>query len=475
MLHYRLLSQNDFNSLYACFLAAFSDYEVDMRMSHEEFRLRLMRDGVRLEMSAGAFDGERMIGFCINGIDEWREKTTAYDAGTGVIPAYRGRGVAKELFAFLEVKLKETGVAQYLLEVLTSNVPAATLYRKLGFVDTRRLAVFRSASPPGERPAGHSNIAVRAIERPDWQLFQTFWDGYPSWQNSIGAVDRVSNERKIIGAFAYEECVGYGVILVPSANLMKMKLDLHTHFYTEEFFQTIRDLPSEFSFDTSSSGQTIITYRGARFFGVTPAMTDVSKRLEDMDRVGIDVEVVSLSTPNVFFTDAQHQPAVARMINDSYAELIANHPKRFKGFASIPMDAPDAALAELHRAIDELKLNGVILLSNIGGKPLTSAEYRPFFEEANRMKLCIFLHPMLPAQSDAFREYVLGPIIGFPFDTSLAVARMCYDGMFAEFPDIRWIIGHLGGAVPYLMERMDNGFRDFRRKFSCNFCRTHVF
>jgi aminocarboxymuconate-semialdehyde decarboxylase len=190
-------------------------------------------------------------------------------------------------------------------------------------------------------------------------------------------------------------------------------------------------------------------------------MTDVSKRLEDMDRVGIDVEVISLSTPNVFFTGAEHQPAVARMINDSYAELISKHPTRFKGFASIPMDAPDAALNELHRAIDELKLNGVILLSNIGGRPLTSPEYRPFFEEANRMKLCIFLHPMIPANSDAFREYVLGPIVGFPFDTTLAVARMCYDGMFAELPDIRWVIGHLGGAVPYLMERMDNGFRDF--------------
>ena len=240
-----------------------------------------------------------------------------------------------------------------------------------------------------------------------------------------------------------------------------MKFDLHTHFYTQEFFDSIRDLPSEFSFGTSSSGQTIITYRGARFFGVTPAMTDVSKRIEDMDRVGIDVEVVSLSTPNVFFTDAEHQPTVARMMNDSYAELIARHPKRFKGFASIPMDASDAALDELHRAIDTLKLNGVVLLSNIGGKPLTSPEYRPFFEEANRMKLCIFLHPMIPAQSDSFREYVLGPIIGFPFDTSLAVARMCYDGLFEELPDIRWIIGHLGGAIPYLMERMDNGFRDF--------------
>ncbi len=239
------------------------------------------------------------------------------------------------------------------------------------------------------------------------------------------------------------------------------KLDLHTHYYPEVYFEKIRELPSEFSFDKSPSGQTIIKYRGARFFGVTPPMTNVAQRLEDMNRVGIDVEVVSLSTPNVFFTDAQHQPEIARMTNDAYAELIARHPTRFKGFASIPMDAPDAALAELHRAIDELKLNGVILLSNIGGKPLTSPEYRPFFAEANRMKLCILLHPMLPANTDPFREYVLGPIIGFMFDTTLAVARMCFDGMLREFPDIRWIAAHLGGAVPYLMERMDNGWRDF--------------
>lgn len=242
---------------------------------------------------------------------------------------------------------------------------------------------------------------------------------------------------------------------------MTRKFDLHTHYYPPIYFDKIRELPSEFSFAKSPSGQTIITYRGARFFGVTPPMTDVAKRLADMDRVGIDVEVVSLSTPNVFFADAHHQPEIARMVNDAYAELAATHPTRFKGFASIPMDAPDEALQELHRAIDELKLNGVILLSNIGGKPLTSPEYRPFFAEANRMKLCILLHPMLPANTDPFREYVLGPIVGFMFDTTLAVARMCFDGMFKEFPDIRWIVAHLGGAIPYLMERLDNGWRDF--------------
>ena len=190
-------------------------------------------------------------------------------------------------------------------------------------------------------------------------------------------------------------------------------------------------------------------------------MTDPAKRLADMDRVGIDVEVISLSTPNVFFVEGPGQAAIAREVNDAYAELIARYPARFKGFASIPMDDPDAALEELHRAIDELKMNGVVLLSNIRGRALTSPVYRPFFEEANRIGLCIFLHPMLPANAAPFGEYVLGPLVGFPFDTTLAVARMCFDGLLRELPNIRWLIGHLGGAIPWLMERLDSGYRDF--------------
>jgi len=247
-----------------------------------------------------------------------------------------------------------------------------------------------------------------------------------------------------------------------------MKIDVHTHYYPEVFFQMLRDIPSEFSFSEDPTGRTIITHKGARFFGVTPPMSDPNKRLEDMDRVGIDVEVISVSTPNIFFADETRQPEVARTVNDAYADLIAQHPKRFNGFASIPMDAPDAALNELHRAIDELKFNGVVLLSNIKGRALTSPIYRPFFEEANRMNLCIFLHPMIPIYSEPFTEYVLGPLVGFPFDTTLAVARMCFSGMLRELPNIRWIIGHLGGAIPYLMERLDSGYRDFAE------CRVNI-
>lgn len=219
MINYRLLSHHDFDSLYICFLAAFSDYEVDMQMSREQFRQRIVRDGVRMEMSAGAFDAnQQMIGFCINGVGTWQGTETAYDAGTGVVREYRGRGVGKELFAFLTPRLKDKGIKQYLLEVLTTNTPAASLYRKLGFMDTRRLAVFR----PFTQISNLSDASVRQIRQPDWNLYRSFWDGYPSWQNSIDAVERIATDTMIAAAYLNDECVGYGIVFTPSANLMQL-------------------------------------------------------------------------------------------------------------------------------------------------------------------------------------------------------------------------------------------------------------
>ena len=219
MINYRLLSDHDFESLYVCFLAAFSDYEVDMQMSREQFRQRIVRDGVRMEMSAGAFDAnQQMIGFCINGVGTWQGTETAYDAGTGVVREYRGRGVGKELFAFLTPRLRDKGIKQYLLEVLKTNTPAASLYRKLGFMDTRQLAVFRSFT----RIGNSSDASVRQIEQPDWNLYRSFWDGYPSWQNSIDAVERIATDTMIAAAYLNDECVGYGIVFTPSANLMQL-------------------------------------------------------------------------------------------------------------------------------------------------------------------------------------------------------------------------------------------------------------
>ena len=244
--------------------------------------------------------------------------------------------------------------------------------------------------------------------------------------------------------------------------------DLHTHYYPQSFFRLIEEVGGDFSFGKSPTGQTIIRFRGSRFFGITPPMTDPAKRLEDMDRVGIDVEVLSLSTPNVYFAPPERQAEVARLANDAYADLMTKHPARFRGFASIPMDDPDAALRELDRALGELRMNGVVVLSNINGRALTDRRYRPFFEECDRRSVCVFIHPMIPTNPEQYAEYVLGPIIGFPFDTTLAVAKLCYSGMLRALPRIRWILGHLGGAVPYLFERMDNGWRDFAE------CRANI-
>ena len=218
MINYRFLSSADSTTLFECFLEAFSDYQVDMRVSREEFEQRLVRDGVRLDLSAGAFDGSQMVGFYMNALGAWAHKKTAYDAGTGVIPAYRRQGVAEELFAFMVPRLKEIGVEQYLLEVLTSNESAVALYRKLGFAKTRRLAVFRRSEPT----KAVADSSIRTVERPDWELFRSFWDSDPSWQNSIDAVERVATERVVLCAYIDEKCVGYGVAFKPWASLMQL-------------------------------------------------------------------------------------------------------------------------------------------------------------------------------------------------------------------------------------------------------------
>ena len=217
MITYRLLSADDSTSLFECFLHGFSDYQVQLRMTREQFEQRLVRDGVRLEISVGAFDGDRMVGFYINALGEWQGKQTAYDAGTGVIPAYRRQGIAEELFAFMAPRLREFGAEQYLLEVLTGNERALALYRKLGFVETRRLAVFRPTDPVIQ--PDHSSI--RRVEKPDWDLFKSFWDGYPAWQSSSDAVDRVANRRIMVCAYVDDRCVGYGVAL-PGGSLMHL-------------------------------------------------------------------------------------------------------------------------------------------------------------------------------------------------------------------------------------------------------------
>lgn len=223
MTTFRFLKSDDFNALHDCFLEAFSDYSVNMQMSEAEFRERLVHNGVRLDLSVGAFEANEMTGFTLNGLGDWQGKLTAYDAGTGVVPHCRGRGIGKEMFGFMLPKLKEKGVRQYLLEVITTNEAAVNLYRKLVFEETRKLAVFKFDKQINHEPdANRIELQIREIQSPDWQLLKSFWDGQPSWQNSIESIERSVSEKLFLSAFLGKICVGYAVVFRTSGSILQL-------------------------------------------------------------------------------------------------------------------------------------------------------------------------------------------------------------------------------------------------------------
>ena len=224
MIQFRCLKPEDFDALYKCFLAAFSDYVVSMAVSREQFRQRLVRDGVDLEMSVAAFDTDEMVAFSLNAPGEWQGLRTAYDSGTGVVASHRGAGVGKKLFAYMTEILRGLRISQCLLEVITTNTPAVGLYRKLGFEQTRRLAVFR-ADEKIELNQKPSKFDLRKLQTFDWKTLSSFWDGYPSWQNAIDAVKRAEKDCRALGAYDGDSCVGYGIVFEPAGNLMQLAVD----------------------------------------------------------------------------------------------------------------------------------------------------------------------------------------------------------------------------------------------------------
>jgi ribosomal protein S18 acetylase RimI-like enzyme len=222
---YRFLNETDRDHLYSAFVAAFSDYQVDMRMSREQFDYRLLRDGIDLNKSVGAFKENELVGFCISGVGTWQGEKTIYDAGTGVVPQHRRHGIGKEMFNFMLPRLKETGVSRYLLEVMTSNEPAVNLYRKLGFIDTRKLIVFRLKNQLQNVTTCKVDIRKPAVA--NWKLYRTFWDVEPSWQNSVEAAIRTSQHNAVLEVHADNGCVGYGVVSRDSGNLFQLAINKH--------------------------------------------------------------------------------------------------------------------------------------------------------------------------------------------------------------------------------------------------------
>ncbi|MBV9241071.1 MAG: GNAT family N-acetyltransferase, partial [Acidobacteria bacterium] len=203
------LGEEHFDALYATFSEAFSDYVYPFALTETQFRNHLLLNGVDLERTAGAFVDGRLVGFSLNGFGDWQGLATVYDAGSGVIPAYRRRYVCESMFDMMLPIFRGQGIKQCLLEVITSNTGAVRLYEKLGFRVTRELALLQCDGELRVPAPVSADVEIRAIEHPDWQLFRGFWDGTPSWQNSPDAIDRSQRNKTIRGAFIDGVCAGY--------------------------------------------------------------------------------------------------------------------------------------------------------------------------------------------------------------------------------------------------------------------------
>lgn len=207
--HCRFLNDDCFLQLYEAFIEAFSDYVFPFAMTETQFRNHLILNAVDLTASVGYIVGDRIVGFSLNGFGDWDGKPTVYDAGTGVIPAFRRQGVSEAMFEMMMPVFKEKGVEQFLLEVVTTNTQAISLYEKLGFRMVRELALLQCVGKIKSTADLPQEVTICEIFEPDWELFSTFWEGKPSWQNSIAAVTRSTAMKNIMGAFVDENCVGY--------------------------------------------------------------------------------------------------------------------------------------------------------------------------------------------------------------------------------------------------------------------------
>jgi ribosomal protein S18 acetylase RimI-like enzyme len=183
MLTMRTLTADDFDVLHAAFGEAFSDYVVPFKPTREQLREMFTRRGWVPELSVGAFDGERMVGFTANCFDG----ATAYDSGTGVVPSHRRGGVSRRMFEFLRPILRGAGASSYLLEVIETNAAAEALYRSLGFQETRRFDCWTYEGTGGRRmeSGGHVN--------------EEWWDVEPAWQNSTASIRRAHDPHVVLG------------------------------------------------------------------------------------------------------------------------------------------------------------------------------------------------------------------------------------------------------------------------------------
>ena len=244
-------------------------------------------------------------------------------------------------------------------------------------------------------------------------------------------------------------------------------IDVHNHYYPPEYLAALEAAGSVLHVTHEADGNPVIHYPGD-YNVLVPGHRDIAYRQTVLDEHGVDVQLITLTTPGTHVEPPEVAVRLAALVNDAFARVRVERPSRFTALATLPLCDPGASASELARAMRDLKLPGAMVFSNVNGIGLDDERFRPVYEVANDLDAVLMIHPTFPLGVEAMEQYWLMPLNGFLFDTTLAASKLVFSGTVKRYPRIRWILGHLGGTIPYLAERLDRGWRAFHE------CREHI-
>lgn len=244
-------------------------------------------------------------------------------------------------------------------------------------------------------------------------------------------------------------------------------IDFHNHFYPPAYLAAIQSGPSNVKVTFDAEGNPLVHYPGD-YNILVPGHRDIAYRADVLTRAGVHKQILSFTTPGTHVETPERAVELARMVNDAMATIVHERGDRFAALATLPMNEPAASAAEFVRAFDDLGFGGAMVFSNINGVPLSDPRFWTLYERADQRKAVIYIHPTFPVGVEAMSDYWLTPLLGFTFDTTLAAAKLVFSGAVERFAGIQWVLCHLGGAIPYLAERLDRGYFAFKE------CRENI-
>lgn len=237
-------------------------------------------------------------------------------------------------------------------------------------------------------------------------------------------------------------------------------IDFHNHYYPPVYMDALRSGTSTVKVTIDADGNPCLHYPGDYNVAVA-GHRDIDYREKVLIEHGVNTQVITLTTPGTHVETPQTAVRLASLVNDAFAEVVRTKKGRFATLATLPLNDPAASVKEFDRATKQLGFPGAMLFSNINSVALADQRFWPLYEMANDRDAVLYIHPTSPVGVEAMTEYWLMPLCGFLFDTTLAAAKLVFSGVVERFPRIRWALCHLGGVIPYLVERLDRGFHAF--------------